>query len=256
MIKNYFKIAWRNLIRDRQFTFLNLIGLSTGLACALLILLWVNDERSVDRFHEKDDRLYQVMQNNPEGDGSLHTDGHTPGLLAESLKNEMPEVEDAAVVAYPFDRTNGILSVGDKKIKATELYVSRNFFDVFSYYIIGGNKGEVLAGKYNVLLSEETALKLFNTTENITGKTIAWDRGTDYEGKVSGSYIVSGIFKKPPSNSTAQFDLLFTYELYFEKYKENLEQWPNSNPSTYVVLKKEQTLIGSMRKSGISEKKK
>ena len=237
MLKNYFNLAWRGLIRDRQFSFLNLVGLSTGLACALLIFLWVKDERSIDKFHEKDKQLYQVMQNNVEDD-EFDTDVHTPGLLAKSLLHEMPEVEDAVVVAKPFDETKGIVSFGDFRIKATELYVSPNFFDVFSYHIIQGNKSQILTGKYNVLLSEEMALKLFHTTNNIIGKTIEWDRGVGYEGRVNGSYAVSGLFEKPPVNSTAQFDLLFTYDLYFDQYKENLSNWGNSNPSTYVVLKK------------------
>src|SRR5690349_3719622 len=97
MLRNYFKIAWRNLIKDRQFTFLNLLGLSTGLACALLIWLWINDELSMDKYNDNDRQLYQVMQN-IKHDGEIETTPNTAGLLANALAAEMPEVEHATTV--------------------------------------------------------------------------------------------------------------------------------------------------------------
>ena len=130
MFKNSFKLAWRNLVKDRQFTFLNLIGLSTGLACALLIYLWVHDELSVDKFNEKDSQLYQVMQNVPLADGGIMTTEHTPDLLADALIKEMPEIEDVAIVKSPDEDDNpkGILSIRGSSIKASELYVTNNFY--------------------------------------------------------------------------------------------------------------------------------
>src|SRR5882757_2863626 len=98
MFKNNLRIAWRNLIKDRQFTFLNLVGLSSGLACAFLIYLWVADELSIDRFNEKGNRLYQVMQNQSLADGSIMTMENTPDLLADGLIKEMPGIEDAAII--------------------------------------------------------------------------------------------------------------------------------------------------------------
>ena len=98
MIKNYFKTAWRNLIKDKQFSLLNLLGLSTGLACTLLIWLWLSDEMSVDKFNANDSRLYQVMKTAPGADGSIDTYSSTPGLLGQSMQNELPEVQYATVV--------------------------------------------------------------------------------------------------------------------------------------------------------------
>ena len=107
------------MMRDRQFSFLNLLGLSTGLACALLIFLWVKDEKSVDKFHEKDSRLYHVMKTSPGSDGSIGTYESTPAPLAQMMMNEMPEVEYASSV---FKRDEmGIISAGDKHIKAPVL---------------------------------------------------------------------------------------------------------------------------------------
>src|SRR5688572_456159 len=97
MIRNYFKIAWRNLIRDRQFTFLNLIGLSTGLASAILIYLWVSDEMSVDKFHEKDSQIYKAMYNIRTANDILTLD-YTPSPLADALLSEIPEVEQSVSV--------------------------------------------------------------------------------------------------------------------------------------------------------------
>ena len=87
MIRNYFKIAWRNLRKDRLFTLLNLVGLSTGLACTLLIYLWVNDELHIDKYNEKDGRLYQVM-NNMHSDRGITTGTNTPGLLANGARSD------------------------------------------------------------------------------------------------------------------------------------------------------------------------
>src|SRR5215210_6793726 len=189
MFKYYFKIAWRNIIKDPQFTFLNLIGLATGMACTLLIYLWLNDELSVDKFHQKDSRLFQVMQNKNNGKG-IETIEYTPGLLAKSLAEEMPEVEYATSVIPPsWFPDKGILSFKDNKIKADGQFVEKDYFKMFDCLRVHAQKNSVLPDKYSVAISDELALKLFNTTENIVGKTIEWKQ-KDY----SGQYIVSGIF--------------------------------------------------------------
>ena len=232
MFQSFIKIAWRNLFRDRQFTLLNLVGLATGLTCTLAIYLWVSDERSIDKFHENDSRLFQVLRNVEFPDG-IHTQESTPGLLAKSLNEELPEVEEAAVINPARSGTKGILSFGETRIKANELYVSPNFFSVFSFPLVNGDRQRSLEEKHSVVLSDELAMKLFNTTDNIIGKSIAWERG-----KLSGTYIVSGVCKKPSSQSSLQFDILFTYEMLYENNKENYSHWGNNNPLTYVVLKK------------------
>lgn len=234
MIRNSFKIAWRNLIRDRQFSFLNLMGLSTGLACALLIFLWVKDETSVDKFHEKDSRLYQVMKTSPGSDGSIGTYESTPAPLAQLMMNEMPEVEYASSV---FKRDEmGIISAGDKHIKAKSQFVDMNYFNVFSYRLLQGDKRKILSGKYAIVISDKLALKLFNTTDNIIGKIVSWELGE----KLDGPYTVTGIFEAPPANASVQFDIIFNYALYFDTYKETsgLNYWGSNSALTYVVLNK------------------
>lgn len=233
MFKHNVILAFRNFKRYKATFLINLTGLSSGLACVLLIYFWVTDEISVDRFHERDRQLYQVMQNAPLPDGVLTTEG-TPGLLSEALAEELPEVEESAVAAYaPGARlSKGIIIFRDTYLKASELHVSKNYFNLFSYRLIHGNKNQVLSDKYSMVLSDELALKLFHTTDNIIGKTVEWKRGT-----LTGLYTVTGVFEKLPVNSSTQFDLLLSYELLFEKNASNLGDWGNSNPMTYVILK-------------------
>ena len=231
MFKNYFKIAWRNLLKDRQFTFLNLIGLSTGLACTFLIYLWVNDELHVDRYNQKDDRLFQVMVNQHQEDG-IKTGEYTPGLLANAFTAEIPEVEHAVtVLPASWSPNMGVISFGDVHIKAGGQFISKDYFNVFTSRFIDGDKNRLFADKYSIAISEELAMKLFNTTKNIIGKTVKWDHG-----QFSGSYIISGIFENNPTNSTNHFDLLLNFELFIEK-RPGMEYWGNSDPHTYVILK-------------------
>ena len=227
MLKSYFKIAWRNLLKDRQFTFLNIMGLSIGLACAFMIYLWVSDERSIDIFHEKDNRLFQVLANHKEA-GNIRTIIETPAPLAEAMAKELPEVE-LAVSTYSTDfGGNTTLSVGDRNINATGLYSTKDFFNVFSYQLTQGDKNKVLTNKNSIVLSRALAMKLFNTTENITGKTIEWQHEKQF--------IISGVFENAPANSSVQFDFLVSMELLLE-ISPHLKDWGNSDPATYIVLK-------------------
>jgi putative ABC transport system permease protein len=229
MFRNYIKTAWRNLIKDKQFSLLNLLGLSTGLACVLLIFLWVNDELGVDKYNANDSRLYQVIKTAPMADGGIDTYHSTPGLLGQYMQKELPEVEYATVVRAE----TGILSVNDKSFKASSQFIDQNFFKVFSYTIMDGSANGFALNKYGVLLSDKMALKLFNTTHNIIGKTIAWD-----EGEFTGSYMVSGLFQSQPSNATDQFDLFLNYKMYQSKEAEDLANWGSNNQYTYLLLKK------------------
>lgn len=240
MFKYSLKIAWRNIRKDRSFTLLNLMGLSTGLACTLLIFLWVHDERSVDQFNENDSRLFQVMANweTPQG---VQTGNNTPGLLAQTLKAEMPEVEYAVPVIPSswFDK-KGIVIYGDQRLEARNEFAGKDYLQIFSYPLVQGDRGSALAGRRNILVSDELAKKLFpsarSTTGGLTGSviglTVEWNQ-KDF----SGVYVVSGVFQKPPANATAQFDIVFNYDLFLDK-NQKLLNWGNNDPDTYVLLKK------------------
>jgi hypothetical protein len=228
MLESSLRNTWRRLIKNILPAFLNLVKLSIGLACIILIYLWVCKERSMDQFHANGSRLYQVMSHISLPDG-IHTQEGTPGMLARALAEEMPEVE--AAIAVQAGDGPGEVSAEENHMKATPQFVDPGFFTVFSYRLIQGNKDRPFRDKHSVLLSDELAGKLFHSTQNITGKTIQW-------GDENESYTVSGIFEKPGPHSSIQFDLLFDYALYFEKHKNDLQYWENSSPGTYLLLKK------------------
>jgi putative ABC transport system permease protein len=228
MLKNYFKIVWRNLLKDRQFTILNLVGLSTGLACSLLIFLWVSDELNIDKFHKNNNRLFQVMANHYEN-GGIRTIVQTPALLANAIAAELPEVE-YAVAAYPTSYGGSTtLLYNNKNIKTDGLYAGPDYFNVFSYDLLEGNKSQVLRDKNFIVISKNLAHKLFNTTTNVIGKTINFQHER--------LLTVSGVFENPPFNSSVQFDFLVSMDVLLE-YSPYLKEWGNSDPATYVVLKK------------------
>src|SRR5688500_7090240 len=219
MFKTNLKIAWRNLVKDKQFTFLNVLGLSAGLACALLILFWVNDELSYDKFFANDDRLYQLLENGSES---------SSGLLSETVKQQIQGTEYAAAVAPSEWFPQYTLSSGDKNIKATGQYTGKDYFNIFSFKLIEGDKNSVLENKNSIVLSDELAKNLFGSTENIIGKPLRFDQDT--------TFYVSGVFEKIPKHSSQQFDFVLSFE-YFKIIKEWVTLWDNKGPRNYVLLK-------------------
>lgn len=231
MLRHHFLLAYRSFWRNKQSFLINLIGLSTGIACTVLIYLWVNDELSFDKFHEQDEQLYQVMQLLEKNENDVLTWEWTPGILAASLKKEMPEVEQAIQVVQWGNA--GIVANESTQFKADEIYAGKEFFNMFSFPLLEGDPGSVLQAENSVVLSEYMAKKLFQTTENLVGKTIEWKR--NQEG-LDSTYVISGIAVNPPSNSSLQFDLIFTYERFFAS-KPDLQYWYNSDPLTYITLR-------------------
>jgi len=228
MFQHNLLISFRNFKRYKSSFLINLIGLSSGLACALLIYLWVNDELSMDNFHENDPQLYQLMEGQ-QHTGSVRVTGSTPWLLAESLKEEMPEVEYSAVVTPFFWNNPFTLSVDDRSIKALGIYTGEDFFNVFSYNLLYGDPDEVLSDKNHVVISEKMALGLFGTTENVVGKAIEFQHEREY--------FISGIVENVPANSSMRFEMVLSIEILKDSQPEAFS-WDNAGPFTYLVLKK------------------
>ncbi len=199
MLKHNLLLIYRNFLRAKGFFLINLVGLTTGLVCTLLIYLWVRDEVNMDKFNAKDSRLYQVMEFQNYAD-EIMTTTSTPGILAETLKEEIPEVEYAATTTWisPFT-----LSVKENNVKANGFYVGEDFFKIFSYPLIEGNADKVLQDKTAIVISRELAKKLFNTDENVIGKTVEWQHKRSYQ--------VTGLFDKVTSSSY-QFDFVLSFE--------------------------------------------
>jgi ABC-type antimicrobial peptide transport system permease subunit len=235
MLNNYFRSITRRLTRDRQSTLLNLIGLSSGLACTLLIFLWVSDERSVDKFNEKDNRLYLVLQHATNGDGTISIFESTQGLLAQSMKESLPEVEDAVPIRVEGDP--GVVSYGDKNLKAKMQFADKDFFNLFSYRLLAGNKADPLGDKSGVLISDKLAMTLFHTTDTLIGKTFKWDHDDEF----NGLYTISGVYEAPPANATDQPDMIFPYTVFATKEggsDGDIGNWGTHSTHTYVLLKK------------------
>ena len=241
MLKNSLKIIWRKLRRDSQFSFLNLIGLSSGLACVILILLWVNDEQHVGRFNCKDSQLYQVMVNTETPHG-VETGENTPGLLAATLARELPEVEYTVPVIPVswFDR-KGILSYGGNHIEASEQFVGRDYFNVFTYPLLHGEIKTILADKHFVLISDELANKLFHSTENIIEKRLT---GIN---RITAGYIRFPAFFKS-LRKMLRTGLIFCLTMNYSWINPKMTDWRNNDPATYLILKKEQTFLHSIIK--------
>ncbi len=227
MIRNYFKTAWRSLLKDRQFTVLNVLGLSAGLACSLLIFLWVSDELSYDKFFTNDERLYRLLERRSYNGETFYAD-ESSARLSEAVRQDLPEVEYAAAIAPAHWFPQNTLSVDDNNIKASGQYVEKDYFSIFSFQLLEGNKNSVLADKSSIVLSDELATKLFGTTENIVGKPVWFDREV--------TFYVSGIFKKMPANSSQQFDFVLSFD-YFKTVKDWVTHWNGSGPRNFVLLK-------------------
>jgi putative ABC transport system permease protein len=234
MLKHYLLSIYRSFKRFKSTFLINLIGLSTGLACVLFIFLWVNDELHFDKFHEKENQLYQVMANHHNTERIITIES-TPDLLAETLAEELPEVEYASAVIPPNLIGKFVIADKNKKFKAAGQFAGKDFFNIFSYKLIHGSKSNVLSNKSSIVISRQLASKIFNTTEDIIGKTLDWQLLN-----ISVPVVISGVFENTPSNSSAQFDFLLPFEAWkdFSNKVGRPINWDNHAPYTYLILKK------------------
>ncbi len=217
MFKNYFKIAIRNFLRHRGYTFINVTGLAIGIACCILIMLWVQDELSYDRFHENADDLYVATFSN----GSKVT----PTALSDYLKTEYPEI----IYTSRFSGQGRNLL----KFKETDIYqedgimVDPDFLKMFTLPFIKGDLETALDDPHSILLSEQVALKLFAESDPI-GQTLTYNTSLDLK--------VTGVFEDYPSNSHISFQYILPTALAMA-YNKNYNTWDVNNLRTYVQLR-------------------
>ncbi|MFT3934812.1 MAG: ABC transporter permease [Chitinophagaceae bacterium] len=230
MLKNYFKIAWRNLIRHKAFSAINITGLALGLASSLLIVLWVQDERGIDGFHANNKQLYQVYERSYY-DGKIDANYPTPGLLAQELKRVIPEVAYATGIeaAAPQGAFNNF-EAGDKVNKMKGSFASTDFFSMFSFPLLQGKKETAIVNVEDIAISRNMAVQFFGSAENAIGKTIR------YEDKEN--LMVTAVFENMPINSSLRFDFLRSWTA-FVKTNEWVNNWGNTDPETFVQLRKD-----------------
>ena len=234
MVRNFIKIAFRNLRKSKGFTAINIIGLSLGMASSLLILLWVRDEYSVDAFHQQGDRLYTVYIRaitNGKAEGSYTT----PGLLAEELKKDIPGIQSTCALAWTAPNT---FSVGEKILKEEANHASSEFFTMFSYPLLAGDARSALSGPLSMAISRKMAVAFFGSPAAAMGKTIRYENQKDF--------AVSAVFEDLPANVSDRFDCLVNYTAFMQE-NDWLRQWGNGEPSTYVLLRPG-TDVASVRK--------
>ncbi len=234
MLKNYFTIAWRNMIRNKGFSAINLLGLAIGMAATGLILLWVQDELSWDRDQQHYDRVYQVYANR-DFNGTIYTDGSIFLPAADALEQSNPQVEAAVFTSYGETQ---VLGLDDKKIKKNGLRVSPHFFKLFSYSFIAGSPETALANPDAILLTESSA-KAFFGNENPVDKILRLDNQFDVK--------VAGVIKDVPASATLQFDYITPYNY----SPEAMQDWGNSYVRLFVLAKPKastEALASSMNK--------
>ena len=228
MIKNYFKIAWRSLWKNKTTSFINITGLSVGMSAAVLIMLWVQNEVSFDRFHNDSDKIYRLTTNLPEGGWVWES---TPLLLADVAKKEIPEIEKATRL---FANATLVFNInGNSFIKNKCAYIDDEWFNVFKYDFIEGDKTAFNHNPFSIVLTETEAKKYFNK-HSAVGSTIRID---------SVNYQVVGVVADAPSNSSFQYNAFIPIAAYLSnpQQRENDEQWGNTNYITFVKLTPQST---------------
>jgi putative ABC transport system permease protein len=216
MLKNYLLVTFRNLFKNGFYSFINIAGLAIGITCSILIVLWVADETSFDKFHPKADRLYQVWVN-AHFDGKINSWTSVPLPTAEAMKPANANIARAAVTDWGGDH---LLGVGeDKRMNKRGYNVGEEFLEMFQFPLIAGNAEQVLDDASNIVITESTG-KAFFGNEDPMGKIIRVDNQHDLK--------VAGILKDIPSNSSFQFDFLLPYKHWY-----NTSQWVKNNSSNW-----------------------
>jgi hypothetical protein len=226
MLKNYILIALRNLQRNTVYSFINVTGLSIGLACSILILLWVADEMSYDRFHANYDQVCRV-QLNQEISSNIQTSFNAPYPLMEALQNQSSQIKHVALTTHD---EGFLLGVGENKVTKMGVVVSEDFFNVFKFKMIKGNLSKVLSDPSSIILTQSTAKALF-------GNKDALNEIVKIENKHE--LKVSGIIEDVPSQSTLQFEFLLPFSYYEstqEWVKRSMTSWNNNSYRMFVEL--------------------
>jgi len=219
MFRKNFKIAFRNTMKYRGHSFINIIGLSVGMAACMLLFLWVQDELSYDRYHKNAERIYRVIYQ-WEKNGQVNRFAVTPAPLGPALVDEFPEIQKAV----RFGTNKFIVRYKKKIFQENIFWTDPEIFDVFTFRLYKGDPQVALKEPYSILISEEISNKYFGE-ENPIGKIINLSK--------KGDYRITGVFKNIPSNSHFRFDFLGPFSDYEGK---DFDQWGISNYYTYILV--------------------
>ena len=238
MFKNYFKIAIRNLAKQKTLAFINVFGLSVGIACFSLFMLYAVNEFSFDSFNKNADNIYRVyLWSQAKGDDKAHGDTYQPMPLAPAMKQDLPDVEN--YVRFREDWGESFIKADDKISRGKISFADPSFFSVFSFKLKSGNPVTALQDLHSIVLTEETAENLFGKT-NPVGKIIEIKTEDKFE-----PFTVTAIAENPPSNSSIQFKMLgnFNYLATTQSGAQRVNNWHHYAYQTYVQLKPGSNLL-------------
>jgi len=236
MYKNYIKIAWRNLVKKKAYSFINIFGLGLGISCCLLIFLYVQNEFSFDAYHANKERIYRVVHGEVPKDSK---DGLTQcpcwvwgnAPVGAALQNEFPEIDK--VVQFS-GRSDILLTYGEKKYQEDGIFfMDSTAFDVFSWKVISGNPKTALAAPYSIVLTQSTAKKYFGD-EDPLGKTIQGSASAGRSDK--GDYLVTAVIEDIPSNSHFRFNLLLSMSTFRKAREDVFSAWGYVDFYTYFLV--------------------
>lgn len=227
MLNNYLKVAIRNLRHQKGFSFINLSGLAVGMACCILILLYVQDKRSYDRYYENADRLYRVVTDGI-FNGASNFYASTPMAAPPVFSTEIPEIEKFTRL-FGFGRQQ-LVKIEDRTYEETGIFVAdSSFFEVFSHDFLAGEEETALSAPGSVVITESMAIKLFGDIDAI-GKSLAFD--------LIGELHVTGVIKDVPDNSHFSFRYIVPFDTLSTKRRESIQQWIRLTGWAYVLLSK------------------
>jgi putative ABC transport system permease protein len=225
MIKNYFKTAWRNLWKNKIYTLINITGLAIGLACCMLIILYTKDEVSYDRFHANAPNIYHVVSKVTSPDGHVTNMSSTGNRPGPAFKESIPEAKDFVRV----QQSNFNVKKGTDVFDEEGHYADENFFSFFSFRLKEGNPTTALNDIHSVVLNEDLSKKYFGN-QNAVGKTLEIDRGKGFE-----QFIVSGVAKNSPQNSSVKVKLLLSMKIQLREFPPD-DHWLNFFQNTFISL--------------------
>ncbi|MGK7370125.1 MAG: ABC transporter permease [Candidatus Halalkalibacterium sp. M3_1C_030] len=238
MLKNYFKIAFRNLRKQKLYSLINILGLSVGLAFCVLVLLFINDELTYDEFHENKDRIYRLYRQPLASNGPIDKDLYMPIPTGPAFKTDFPQVEEY-VRFTPFG-SNIIRHDGQLFEQSGFAFSDPSVFEVFSFPLLFGNSGSALDNPNSVVLSKEAAGKYFGMANPI-GKQLSIRLNSQFY-----EFEVTGVLENISNNSTIQFDILLPHQKLmqvFEAYSRVENRWDATRLITYLMLREEDNII-------------
>ena len=231
MFKNYLKIAWRNLWNNKFYSVLNVVGLAVAIICLLFAGIYWNAEHSFDDFHTNNPNLYRITTSKVEHKGAIaETSGGTGQVQGKAFKEAIPEIKDYARVMG--GEIFNEISTEEKTLMLNILFVDTNFFDVFTFPLLHGDINTALEEVNSVVLSESTAMRLFNTTD-VVGKVLQMNNDPSFQ-RLKKPLVISAIAKDAPKNSSIQFEILLPFSFLEISFVDT--NWLNAYLGTFVVL--------------------